>query len=239
MPTLPLDHYPTPRTAIANIILRPEMDDNGNLLAEPFIGEAMREMARSMPGKDPAVLDPEIFDRLMMSGPPEDDEEKRWQDVNAMGVFYISLIQLIHYRPELATWNNAMKLVRELRKGTSLPASKRYLINVRNKYLCVAHLIAARLLRNHFANIDDKFDVDDAFICFLMDAENIRLVVERFQPKRANSEPFSADDPWILPADTPWPIPKDVWPDLNRIAIPSLPDNVDTILRSAGRPRKH
>lgn len=235
MPLLPLDH-PMPMVAVGNVMLRPEIDADGGIVADGHTAEIFREQARPYLENGWSIQDQKMMNALAARGATIDDEEERWRDGISMGVTYMMLVALVQRRPELASWKSAMKLVANIRKDTELPASHGYLSKVKTRYLSVAHLWAARLLQNRFESVDES-NIDGAFDLFLLDAEKLRQIGRNFVPDRDKAGPLLDGNEWRIPDDwqpRTWQValaPFDI------LLVPVLPDDVDNILKPTGRPR--
>jgi len=230
MPTLPLDH-PEPFSAVLGVMLYPGTNDGDPVKARAF---ALHWLATPIQRCEQAghKIPREILLRLATDGGQRlDDLDQRCTGGRTTGELFIILWALFNTDPRLATWNNAIKIAEQLAGRTS-SGSRSLLWAVRSRFLAVAHLWAAWVIRKFDAPLERGY-LD--FQSFLAEAEIFRDFGRTWLPERAKSKPLLASDAWRVPEN---------WKRENshsvtaRIPVIMLPEDLLSTLRRAGRPRK-
>ena len=104
----------------------------------------------------------------------------------------------------------------------------------RHRFLSVAHLWAARAIRE--ATFDTRPERGHAdFQLFLAEAEILRDFGQTWRSARAKSEPLLPLDIWKVPEN--WK-PAIRHPEIAKITVLTLPEDLLSTLKPAGRPRK-
>jgi len=228
MPTLPLDH-PEPFSAVLGVMLYPGTNDGDPVKARAF---ALHWLATPIQRCEQAghKIPREILLRLATDGGQRlDDLDQRCTGGRTTGELFIILWALFNTDPRLATWNNAIKIAEQLAGRTS-SGSRSLLWAVRSRFLAVAHLWAAWVIRG------GKFERGyDDFQAFLAEAEILRDFGQTWQPQRAESKPLLPHDIWRVSENWKPELPQS---EIVKLHALTLPEHLLSSLKPAGRPRK-
>jgi hypothetical protein len=240
MPTLPLDH-PEPFAATLGVMVYPGTDEGSMAKARAFASQWLaeplrraREAGYSVPYETLALI-------AEGSGQPLGDVQARFTEGLLVGDLYKAYFVLAQSRPELASLNNAFKLVGRPASLRRIKGSARTALKTsRNRFLAVAHLWAAWCLRDGKFEVHPEIGYDGYadFQMFLAEAEILRHWGQNWQPDRDKSEPPLPTEVWRVP-DGWEPIHRQPgWPPTGGFFRMSLPDELLKELRPRGRPRR-
>jgi hypothetical protein len=195
MPFLPLDH-PEPYSATLGVMLYPDEVDapKARAYAAQYLASAFtrfREAGGILPNDVVAPV-------LMDAGQPLTDLEERWRGGRATGEAFKTFFALANTDPALASWNNAIKVAELIAKRFKVKGARTDLWDAKRRFLSVAHLWAARSIREgkSFVHLEVGYDASADFQSFLTEAEILRKWGQTWRPPRAKSEP---------------PLPRNVW----------------------------
>jgi hypothetical protein len=235
MPILPLDH-PEPLAATLGVMLYPGEDEADQKRARAYAAQFLAkpvERFREAGG----TLTAEVLARLHADcGVPLDDVKARWRDGTATGQLFEIYFKLAQTHPKLASWENAVRLVRANAVKHDVSASRSLLHQARSRYRSVMHLWGAWCMRGRAIRSDPDAGYDgwNDFQFFLTEAEILLEWGRTWWPERANAEPPLSGEAWRVPEG--WKPPETGWPR-TKVAL-AIPDELLVHLRKSGRPRK-
>jgi len=229
VPILPLDH-PEPFAATLGVMLYPGIDNDDPAKARAFTSHYLAtkiERYEKAGHKTPR----DVLLRLVRDGGQRlDDLDERWWGGTATGELFKTLWALFNTDPTLATWNNATKIAEEVTGRAQASGSRSALWEARQRFLSVAHLWAAWVIRG------GKFERGyDDFQAFLAEAEILRDFGQTWQPQRAESKPLLPHDIWRVSENWKPELPQ---PETVKLHALTLPEHLLSSLKPAGRPRK-
>jgi hypothetical protein len=233
MPILPLDH-PEPFAATLGVMLYPGTDNDDPLKARAFASHWLATPIQRYEKAGHKISRDVLLRIAIDCGQPLNDLDKRWWGGTATGELFKTLWALFNTDKALATWNNAIKIAELVaaRAGTSGSRSLQW--DARHRFLSVAHLWAAWAIREAtFDTRPERGHTD--FQLFLAEAEILRDFGQTWRPARANSEPLLPLDIWKVPEN--WK-PAIRHPEIGKIPVLKLPEDLLSELKPAGRPRK-
>ena len=239
MPFLPLDH-PEPYFATLGVMLYPAIDEVDTPKARAYVAQVLARTFsrfREAGGNPPYdVLAPILMD----AGEPLSDLQERWWGGRATGELFKTFFALFNADPRLASWENAIKIVDSTTNSSKVKGARTKLLEARDRFLSVAHLWAARAIREGkigaLPEVGKVADVD--FQSFLAEAESLRKWGQTWRAPRAKSTPPLPRDAWRAPESWIPPGAPPGWPDEVMLPKLRLPENLLVELRPAGRPRK-
>ena len=237
MPILLLDH-PEPYSATLGVMLYPEEADTpkARAYAAQYLASAFARF-REAGGIPPyEVLAPILMD----AGQPLADLEDRWRGGRATGEAFKIFFALFNTDPILASWNNAIKVAELIAKSSKTKGTRTNLWDAKRRFLSVAHLWAARSIREGRSLLRPEvgYDASADFQSFLTEAEILRQWGQTWRPPRAKSTPPLPPDVWRVPDKWEPPTRGPEWPKTGMIPSITLPQELLAKLRPAGRPRK-
>jgi hypothetical protein len=172
MPILPLDH-PEPSFATLGVMLYPATDEADTLKARAYAAQVLAKAFRRFQeegGSPPfETLGPIYLD----AGEPLDDLEERWWGGRVTGEVFKTLFVLANTEPLLASWKHAIQIVEETAKRNKVKGGRTKLLQAKDRFLSVAHLWAARAIREgkSFQKPEAGYDASVDFQMFLAEAE--------------------------------------------------------------------
>jgi hypothetical protein len=232
MPILPLD--PEPFAAILGRMLYPGTDNDDPRKARAF---ASHWLATPIERAEQAghQIPRDVLLRIAIDGGERlDDLDDRWWGGKATGDLFNTSWALFNTDHALATWNNAIKLAELIAARTRTSGCRSLLWEARRRFLSVAHLWAALVIRQgEFTTRLEQGFAD--FQSFLAEAEILRDFGQNWRPSRAKSKPLLPPDIWTMPKN--WK-PEISHPEIGKVPILTLPEDLIATLKPAGRPRK-
>jgi hypothetical protein len=239
MPILPLDH-PEPFFATLGVMLYPATDEADTLKARAYAAQVLAKAFRRFQeeGGDPPfeTLGPIYLD----AGEPLDDLEERWWGGRATGEVFKTLFALANTDPPLASWKHAIQIVEETAKRNKVKSGRTKLLQAKDRFLSVAHLWAARAIREgkSFQKPEAGYDASVDFQMFLAEAEILRHWGQTWRQPRATSEPPLPSNVWRVPDEWEPPARQPGWPKTGMIPRLTLSKELTVELKPTGRPRK-
>ena len=239
MPILPLDH-PEPFSATLGVMLYPATDEADAVKARAYASQVLAKTFRRFQeeGGDPPF---EALGRILLdAGQPLDDLEERWWGGRATGEVFKTLFLLANTDPPLASWKHAIQIVEETAKRNKVKGGRTKLLQARDRFLSVAHLWAARAIREgkSFQKPEAGYDASVDFQMFLAEAEILRHWGQTWRQPRAKSGPPLSPDVWRVPDGWESPARRSGWPKTGMIPRLTLSKELIAELKPAGRPRK-
>jgi len=234
MPILPLDH-PEPSFATRGVMLYPATDEADTLKARAYVAQVLAKAFRRFQeeGGDPPfeTLGPIFLD----AGEPLDDLEERWWGGRATG------FALANTDPHLASWKHAIQIVEEIAKRNTVKGGRTKLLQAKDRFLSVAHLWAARAIREgkSFQKPEAGYDASVDFQMFLAEAEILRRWGQTWRQPRETSEPPLPPNVWRVHDEWEPPARQPGWPKTGMIPRLTLSKELIAKLKPAGRPRKN
>ena len=246
MPFLPLGH-PEPFAATLGVMFYPGTDQDDPLKARAFAAQWLAEPLRRFHEAGYRLPYGTLLRIASDGGFPLTDFEDRYWGGTATGELFVTYFMLaahdhrMAYESPLASWNNAAKISQLIAARTHTKGSRTKQWEVRRRFLSVAHLWAAWLLRGErfVTDLTVGYDGYYDFQSFLTEAEILRDFGQNWRPPRAKSEPPLPPEVWRVPEDWKPPMRRPNWPETGKIRIRELPEDVLAQFRSAGRPRKN
>jgi hypothetical protein len=239
MPILPLDH-PEPYLATLGVMLYPATDEADTLRARAYAAQVLAKAFRRFQeeGGDPPfeTLGPIYLD----AGEPLDDLEERWWGGRATGEVFKTLFALANTDPPLASWKHAIQIVEETAKHNKVKGGRTKLLQAKDRFLSVAHLWAARAIREgkSLQKPEAGYDASVDFQMFLAEAEILRHWGQTWRQPRTTSEPPLSPNVWRVPDEWEPPARQPGWPKTGMIPRLTLSKELIAELKPAGRPRK-
>jgi hypothetical protein len=236
MPILPLDHTES-YIATLGVMLFPGTTDDDQQKALSFAARQIAKATRLAHAEH--LIPSEVVMRLYRdSGWCLYDDEVSWWDATATGQMFKTLWALYNSNPYLATWNNAFKIgeVIAVRAGTK--GSRTDFSSAKRRFLPVAHLWGAWCLRGgkFLSHPEVGFGTDTDFQCFLAEAEVLRVWGQSWRRPQEGSKPFLPADVWRVPDGWLPPSRKPGWPEIGKLNVFTIPHDLLSSLRRAGRP---
>jgi hypothetical protein len=186
-------------------------------------------------------LRPEELLRIVSDGGAHlDDVESRVWGGSATGELFKLLFALFNTDPGLASWENAIKLVKPTAAKHGAPNSRAKLQSARARFLPVAHLWAAWCIRERrfVSHSEVGYEGWHDFQFFLAEAEILRAWGQSWRPPRAKANPPLPAEVWQVPESWSPPERRPGWPLTGVIPALGVPADLLARLRRAGRPRK-
>ena len=229
MPILPLDH-PEPFAATLGVMLYPGIDNDDPAKARAFASHYLATPIERYEEAGHKISRDVLLDIVRDGGQVLDDLDNRWWGGTATGEVFKTIWALFNYDPVLATWNNAVKIAEKVTARAQTSGSRSALWEARQRFLSVAHLWAAWVIRG------GKFERGyDDFQAFLAEAEILRDFGQTWQPQRAESKPLLPHDIWRVSENWKPELPQ---PETVKLHALTLPEHLLSSLKPAGRPRK-
>lgn len=239
MPILPLDHS-EPFAATLGTMLYPGTDETerrkagtytSGYLAGP-IGEYVRRGGQLSAGQLQQII--------VDGGERIDDLDDRWLQGELAGHILRILFLLYHEDAQRTSWNSATAIVARIASQNRIRASRSTLYKYRDRFMTVAHLWAAWVMRGHSLGQDlpDNIDAATDFQIFLAEAETIRNWGQEFVPAYKGAKPFLPDEVWQPPE---WWKPPEAatWPrPVGSVLVNKLSEKDLQLVKPAGRPRR-
>jgi hypothetical protein len=237
---LPLDH-PSAFAATAGVMLYPGEDGEEQEKAAEFAARYVNAAIQQHLDKGGELV-PEL--QLRMEVDPNvrlDDFETRLWDGSVTGVLLQTLFELYQTDPDLASWENAIRLTERTAAKFKVSGSRTSLWSARSRFHTVAHLWAAWTIRDRQfqTQLEAGYDGVDDFQSFLTESEIIRHWGQTWRPRRANAKPLLPKEVWRVPEDWAPPDRQPGWPRTGGIPGRTVPPELLAGLRKAGRPRKN
>jgi hypothetical protein len=170
-----------------------------------------------------------------------DDLDDRFWGGTATGELFKTLFALANSSsPDLASWNNAIKIAELVATRPRRRGSRTDLSNAKRRFRSVAHLWSAWSIREgEFSERPELgYDGYDDFQFFLTEAEILCEWGQTWQPRRATSSPFLPSDVWRPSENWLPPMRQAGWPRTGVIPQLRLPADLLAQLRPSGRPRR-
>ncbi len=247
MPTLPMNH-PEPLAATLGVMHYPGAEGNDRAHAAAFAAQFVAAAVKSQGG----TIDDMTAARLFRdAGVPLGEWETRAREGQAVGEVVKVLLALWLRDQQYASWEKAMKIVREHAAPRTGGGSRSRLMELKGRYLAVAHLWAAWQLREGRFTTDTEVGYDGYadFEAFIAESEIIRKwgqalgplsFIDSGEEKTIDppDQPFFTGDMWKPPTDWRPCERQPHWPLTGVIPVITLPEKMLGGLRRAGRPRK-
>ena len=232
MPFLPLG-YPEPFAATFGVMLYPGDDELSRKCAKSAAATITSNAIRlaELAGQNPCKRT--LLETHKLGTGPLPNASERYRQGLLAGHLFSAYFALYNSNPKLTSWNNAVKVLADMRahKGTALspPVYKR----IKADYGTVLHLWGAWVLRGESLRscVSPDFEAYDDFRFFLFESECLRQWGQTWQPDRADGKPPLSGDVWCPPQT--W-IP----PERGILRHSEYPREVLESMRTAGRPRK-
>ena len=239
MPILPLDH-PEPLAATLGVMLYPGEDEDSRRRARAYAAQFLAEPLRRFHEAGGTLTYEELARIHADAGVPLDDVEVRWRDGTATGELFKAFFALAHTDPSLASWENAIKLVKTIALQHDVRASRSLLHDILRRYRSVTHLWAAWCIRGRTIRSDPDVGYEGwhDFQFFLAEAETLLQWGRAWRPKRARAEPPLSAEAWHVPEGWTPPASQPGWPRAGGIPGLTVPPELLGELRGPGRPRK-
>ncbi len=239
MPDLPLDH-PEPFAATLGIMLYPGEEESDRRKAKAFAAHYLAEPIRRLHEAGGTLSYDSMARIATESGEGLDDLDKRWWRGTATGELFKTLFALSNTNASLASWNNAAKVARHIAGRSRVRSGRTVLWDARSQFLSVAHLWGAWCIREgqFLPRPEVGYDGYADFQSFLAEAEILRRWGQSWRPPRSKAEPPLPAEVWHVPEDWRPPVRQSGWPATGVIPHLTLPEELLTILKPAGRPRK-
>jgi hypothetical protein len=239
MLVLPLN-YPEPFAATLGIMLCPGGDESDRRKAKAFAAHHLAEPIRRL-YESGRTLSEESLARIAMDGGEElDDLGARLKGGTTTGELFKTYFILSRTHPTLASWSSAIKIKDVVATKRKKSGARSTLWQELRRFRTVAHLWGAWCIREGVFLPRPEVDYDgyDDFQCFLTEAEILRDWGQNWRPRRAKREPPLPSEVWQVPEVWRPPVRRPGWPSTGMIPEMTLPDELVTTLRPAGRPRK-
>ena len=233
MAILPLD-TPEPFAATLGVMHYPGLDEPERARANAFASHWLAgPLSQSIQrGYQPA--DQTLRYIALGGGHELPDVEQRFDGGVLTGELFKVLYILADTEPALASWSNASEIVTIV-----TGRSRSSLYKLRSRFGAVAHLWAAWTIRSgRFCQQPDVgYEGHDDFQAFLTESEILRDFGQKWHAARDKSEPPLPPDVWRVPDEWKPPQRRRDWPKTGGIPRMSLPPELISGLRPAGRPR--
>jgi hypothetical protein len=204
-----------------------------------YLAEPIRQLCTAGLGE---TLPREYLLRLLVEGGfPPDDIKQRWKMGHDCGTLLRILWTLSQHDPELATWNNAMKLMEAEASRQGVTGHRTFFQSAKKEFASVAHLWAAWCAFEGMG----KLPLSEAYVglrrymnfmacagCFLDWGETFTIDVAKSEPPLRDVQPWLPPRPWMYERRT------FMAKGPRRIPLPVLNDADVAALRTRGRPRK-
>jgi hypothetical protein len=237
MPILPLDH-PEPFAATLGVMLYPAEAEAAK--ARAFAAQWLAVPLQHFDEAGHTLPYDALLRSAMHAGETLSDVDDRIWCGSAAGELFKALFALAGTKPELASWNNAVKIAELVAARTRASGARSAQWNAKSRFVTVAHLWAAWSIRGReFAtDPDTAYDGWVDFQSFLAEAEILRDFGQNWRPPRKNSKPPLPADVWRT--NEGWkPLAREPnWPKTGMIPLLELPEEFLRELRPAGRPSK-
>jgi hypothetical protein len=239
MPILPLDH-PEPFAATLGVMLYPNIDEEDRRKARAFAAQWLAEPVRRLREIGIRLPQDKLELLVMDGGTLLTDVAQRWEGGLSTGELFKAFFILAKDRPELASWENAIKTYEMSAKRAGLSGTRTDLYQHRSRFLSVAHLWTAWSIREGKLNDHSELEYDGwtEFQYFLAEAEMLREFGQTWRPSRAKAKPPLPPEVWRVPLDWKPPPGQPGRPKPGMIPNLSLSDELMTGLKPAGRPRR-
>ena len=158
MPILPLEH-PEPCFATLGVMLYPATDERDSPKARAYVAQVLARALsrfRETGGTPPYdVLGPILMD----AGEPLSDLKERWWGGRATGELFKTFFALFNTDPRLASWEHAIQIVEVITAKFEVQGTRTNLLKARDRFLSVAHLWAARAIREGHSLLRPEFPI--------------------------------------------------------------------------------
>jgi hypothetical protein len=241
MPILPLNHK-EPFAATLGVMLYPATDESDPPKARAYAAQFLLAgpIRRYRDAGNPLSRD--AFEQIAVdAGHPVTDFDERWEGGLATGDLFKTLFALAKNNAALASWENAVKIYEVSAKRVGAKGSRTDLFQQKRRFLSVAHLWGAWSIREgqFIQRPEVGYDGFAEFQSFLTEAEILRDFGQNWLAPRENSRPPLPPDVWRVPDGWKPGARRPGWPETGMIPDLTLPHDLLTSLRPAGRPRKH
>jgi hypothetical protein len=221
-------------------MLYPATDEVDTLKARAYAAQVLAKAFRRVQqgGGDPPI---EILGPIYLdAGEPLDDLKERWWGGRATGEMFKTLFLLANTDPPLASWKHAIQIVEEIAKRNKVKGGRTKLLQAKDRFLSVAHLWAARAIREgkSFQKPEAGYDASVDFQMFLAEAEILRHWGQTWRQSRETSEPPLPANGWRVPGGWEPAAPQPGWPKTGMIPRLTLSKELIAELKPTGRPRK-
>jgi hypothetical protein len=238
MPILPLNHK-EPFFATLGVMLYPATNGTDPLNASAYAAQGLAAAVKNF-RESGGTLTYDLTDVLLDAGQPLTDLKERWWGGRVTGEAFKIFYALYITKPALASWSNAIKLVELTAKRYDQKGARTDLWQAKRTFISVAHLWAARSIREakSFQDPEAGYDASTDFRSFLAEAEILRRWGQAWRPLREKSEPPLPPNVWQVPDGWEPPARQPGWPNTGMIPHITLPEELLGKLRPAGRPSK-
>jgi hypothetical protein len=221
-------------------MLYPGIDGDDPPKAQAFASQFLAEPIRRATKAGHEVSRKTLLRIAMDAGRPLDDLDKRWWGGTATGELFKTLWALHQTNPALVSWNNATKIAELVAARAKTKGSRSDQWKDRRQFISVAHLWGAWSIREgkFEPHLDAGYDGFADFQSFLAEAEILRMWGQRWRPARAKSKPLLPDNVWQAPENWEPLVRQTGWPPTGKVPTLTLPNNLLSQLKPAGRPRK-
>jgi hypothetical protein len=177
---------------------------------------------------------------MLDAGEPLRDLHERWERGLSTGDLFKALYTLAKNNPQLASWENAVKIYEPSASRAGLRGTRTALLRDKGRFLSVAHLWGAWSIREgRFAQqLEVGYDGYADFRSFLTEAEILRDFGQNWRPTRSRSKPPLPPEVWRVPEGWKPPTRGRGWPQTGGIPDIALPNDLLALLKPPGRPRK-
>ncbi len=221
-------------------MLYPSADEMERRKANAFTAQYLAGPLREFHAKGGQLTYAKLARLSEDSGYPLRDIETRWWNGTAIGEMFKALFALANTDASIASWNNAIELAIRVTARSRVTGSRSTLSEVKRQFLPAAHLWAAWVIRGgSFASRPEVgYDEYADFQSFLAEAEILRHWGQNWRPQRSKAEPPLPKDIWQVsegwrPLDR-----KPDWPQTGVVPYLTIPTELTSDFRPAGRPRK-
>lgn len=239
---LPLDH-PEPFAATLGVMLYPDPAEAGaratfaaRVVAKAITHAGAQERVVQLVGAE------DLARLFLATAGPADDLDRRLWDGSATGELFKIYFALAHSEPQLASWENAIKIAMETTASMKprVVGVRSSFLRAKKKFATAAHLWAAWSIRDRAFTAAPEVGYDGAadFQSFLAEAEILRSWGQSFRPARSKASPPLPAEVWRAPDG--WnPPPRGVGcPETGIVPPLTIPDQFLADLRRSGRPKK-
>lgn len=240
MRILPLEH-PEPLIATLGIMLYPGDDFESRRRARAFISQRLAEPLREFYAAGYTLTKEELAQIPSDGWVYLDDLKARWRDGLLIGEIVKTYVAIANTDPTRASWGNATKLVALCARRQGVAGSASYLYAIRSRFMPVAHLWGAFVLRDKQfrSDLDVQYEAWDDLQLFWFESELVLCSDRTWLPeKRGPERPMNVDRAWRVPSDWRPPEPKPGWPLAGGIPHLTIDQELLSHLKRPGRPRK-
>jgi hypothetical protein len=239
MPILPLDHI-EPFAATLGVMLYPATDEIDPLKARAFAAQWLAESPYPPVDQKGYRLPYDVLRRLITDGGQLLDLEERLQGGLMAGDLFKALYALASNHPDLASWENAIRVYELYAARANVSGSRSALWQAKRRFLKVAHLWAAWSIHNgKFQTMPEEgYDGFADFRSFLTEAEILRDFGQNWRHLRAKSEPPLPAEVWRVPEDWSPLAHQPGWPKTGGIPDLALSEDALAVLKTPGGPSR-